>query len=96
MTFTGYGASSPIRRGAGFGLWGGIDNLGVMTVTDCTISNDAASTGGGIYSTRMMTLTGCTISQVAGTFGGGVTNYIGGTAVIMACTITNNTTVNQV
>ena len=74
---------------------GGIDNLGTMTLTDCTVSNDSALTGGGIYNKGTMTLTGCTVAQVAGTYGGGITNYLGGTAVIMACTITNNTAVNQ-
>ncbi len=74
---------------------GAIDNLGDMTLTDCVISNDSALTGGGIYNTGTMTLTASTISKVAGTYGGGVTNYIGGTAVILACTITNNTAVNQ-
>jgi hypothetical protein len=74
---------------------GGIHNLGVMTLTDCTISDDSALTGGGIENTGAMTLVGCTVSQVAGKYGGGVTNYIGGTAVIMACTITKNTADNQ-
>ena len=74
---------------------GGIDNLGVMTLTNCTISNDSALTGGGIDNTGTMTLSDCTVSQVAGTYGGGVTNYIGGTAVIIGCTIADNTAANQ-
>jgi len=74
---------------------GGIDNLGTMTLTDCTISNDSALSGGGIFSTGTMTLTDCTISNVSGKYGGGINNYIGGTATLTGCTVSDSTAINQ-
>ena len=74
---------------------GGIDNLGTMTLTDCTISNDTAITGGGIFNTGTINLNGCTISNISGKYGGGITNYIGGTATVTGCTVADSTAMNQ-
>jgi predicted outer membrane repeat protein len=41
---------------------GGINNLGTLTVTDCTFSNNSASGGGGIYNDGPLTVTDSTFS----------------------------------
>jgi hypothetical protein len=76
---------------------GGILSVGVLTLTDCTISDNFAGTfagfseGGGVMNDHgTMTITGCTISNnsVEG-IGGGVLNE-NGTMTITRCTISNN------
>ncbi len=79
-------------------LGGGIRSAGVLTLTDCTISDNFSGTfagfseGGGVLNDHgTMTITGCTISNnsVEG-IGGGVLNE-NGTMTITGCTISNNT-----
>jgi hypothetical protein len=76
---------------------GGILSVGVLTLTDSTISDNFAGTfsgfseGGGVLNDHgTMTITGCTISNnsVEG-IGGGVLNDHG-TITITGCTISNN------
>jgi N-acetylneuraminic acid mutarotase len=75
---------------------GGIRSAGVLTLTDCTISDNFSGTfagfseGGGVLNDHgTMTITGCTISNnfVEG-IGGGVLNK--GTMTITRCAISNN------
>jgi len=77
---------------------GGILSVGVLTLTDCTISDNFSGTyagfseGGGVLNDHgTMAITGCTISNnyVEG-IGGGVLNK-NGTMTITRCTISNNT-----
>jgi hypothetical protein len=77
---------------------GGIDNLGTLTVSDCTISGNTANVGGGILNGGTLTVSDCTISgNTANTDGvstgsnsegGGVFND--GTAVLRNSTISGN------
>jgi hypothetical protein len=72
------------RAGIGLGSGGGIDNLGTLTVADCTIGGNAATVdgrGGGIANFGTMTVAGCTIAgnTASGNFstnarGGGIYN----------------------
>ena len=76
---------------------GGILSAGVLTLTDCTISDNLVGIdnypgGGGVLNDHgTMTITGCTISnnsEYDGVGGGGVLNE--GTMTITGCTISNN------
>jgi CSLREA domain-containing protein len=77
---------------AGFG--GGIYNYtGALTVTDSTISDNAAQyLGGGIFNEQgSLTIIGSTLSTNSASAGGGVANGYGGTTAIRASTINGNT-----
>ena len=68
---------------------GGLENFGTITLTDCTISgNSASSFGGGLWDAGTATLTDCTISGNSATFGGGVSAY--GPLTLIACTVSGN------
>ena len=68
---------------------GGLENFGTITLTDCTISdNSASSFGGGLCDVGTATLTDCTISGNSATFGGGVNAY--GPLTLTACTVSGN------
>jgi hypothetical protein len=84
---------------------GGILSAGVLTLTDCTISDNFTGTpfggivgGGGVMNDNgTMTITGCTISnnsEFDGGGGGGVLNE-NGTMTITGCTISNNSAGSQ-
>src|SRR5262245_10475228 len=82
-----------VSSGTNYG--GGLLNLGTLTVTDCTIANNAASSGGGggIYSAGALTLNGCTFtSNAAAGYGGGVRSTSASTLAVSNCTFTGNTT----
>jgi hypothetical protein len=69
---------------------GGINNEGIVTLTNCTISgNSATSSGGGLFNVGTATLTDCTISGNSAQSGGGGVNN-GGTAYLTNCTISQN------
>ena len=77
---------------------GGINNSGTLTLTDCTVSGNAAGgngSGGGIFNGGTMTLTNCTVSgNSSGAFGwpssgGGIENS-GGTLVLISSTVADN------
>jgi Right handed beta helix region len=90
---------SGITISNGFGSWyqsaGGIRSAGVLTLTDCTISDNQSGPpgGGGVTNDHgTMTITNCTIinnSEFNGQGGGGVLNDHG-TMTITRCTISNN------
>jgi hypothetical protein len=98
-------SNGSVSREHGFG--GGIFNAGVLTLTDCTISDNHAAgvegiggNGGGVLNRGTMTITGCTISnnsatgdEIAGN-GGGVLNERG-TMTITRCTISNNSATGE-
>jgi hypothetical protein len=75
---------------------GGIENSGTLTITDCTITGNAAESGGGIENFGTLTITDSTVShnetgtEVVGPGGegGGIENS--GTLTITASTISNN------
>src|SRR5262249_31660555 len=68
---------------------GGIDNLGTLTVSDCTISgNMAQDIGGGIDNAGTLTVSDCTISGNMAHWGGGIWN--GGTLTVSDSTISGN------
>ena len=76
---------------------GGIENGGMLTVANCTISdNSAAYYGGGIENKGTMTITSCTIegnsANLAGGAGGGISAP--GMLTIDDSTINNNTADN--
>jgi hypothetical protein len=71
---------------------GGINNAGTLTVKDCMITENTASSGdasgGGIYNNGAAMITGNTISGNNAHYGGGFFNE--GTATITDCTISGN------
>ena len=71
---------------------GGIDNLGILTVINSTLSsNEAGHSGGGIHNTGTLTITNSTLSgNIAHDGGGGFANEAGGIAVITNSTLSGN------
>jgi hypothetical protein len=69
---------------------GGLDNLGVATLIDCTVSGNSATTsnGGGLDNQGTATLTNCTVSGNSATVGGGVNSQ--GTLSLTNCTVSGN------
>ena len=78
-------------------LGGGILNDGTLTVRDCVITGNQASTGGGIASDSTLTINNSTVSDNKTTFsnGGGLENFgaaIQHSMTVVNCTITGNST----
>lgn len=70
---------------------GGVYSLGVVAITNSTISGNRAQYGGGVYSSYgVLTITGSTITGNKAGSGGGVATY-NGTLTINNSTISNNT-----
>jgi hypothetical protein len=68
---------------------GGIYNSGTLSLTDCTLSHNAASgTGGGIYNTGTLSLTSCTLAGNAGHSGGAIEVF--GSVSLTNCTLAGN------
>ena len=67
---------------------GGIFNVGILTVTDSTLANNAASEGGGIATYVKLTVTGSTLANNFARSGGGIDNS--GTLIVTNSTLTNN------
>jgi hypothetical protein len=80
--------------GGGVALGGGILNLGNLTVSNSTVTGNAAVDGGGIYNYNglaTLTVTGTTVSSnTASANGGGIYNY-NGTATLTGSTLDSNT-----
>jgi hypothetical protein len=70
---------------------GGIDNFGVLTVSQCTVSDNSAGNGGGIFNEPGATLTvsSCRLSANSAINGGGINND-GGTVTISNSTLSGN------
>ena len=94
MSLTNCTVTGNVSNGAG----GGILNLGTLTVTNSTISNNHAADGGGVLSSGTATITSCTISgnevtttgphNLQGGYGGGLA--LSGSAVLLSDTISAN------
>jgi predicted outer membrane repeat protein len=70
---------------------GGILNDGTLTVTNCTLSgNSASSAGGGIDNAGTLMITNCTISGNSSASGDGGGIWNGGTLTVTNCTISGN------
>ncbi len=73
------------------GQGGAIYNLGLLTVTDSTLSGNSASFGGGIGNYGELELDGCTLSDnTASDYGGGIFND--NLLTMSNCTLSGNTT----
>jgi hypothetical protein len=85
------GGNAPSLSGGG-----GIHNLGSLTLSNSTVTGNAAFGGGGIFNdtTGTMTMSGDTVNNNTGTGagGGGIANT--GTMTIINCTIAANQAVN--
>jgi hypothetical protein len=73
---------------------GGLANYGTTTLTNCTVSGNAANnayfggSGGGLSNSGTLALTNCTISGNFSSFGGGVANF--GTTTLTNCMVSGN------
>ena len=90
LTITG-GNASGFNNSSGGGL---IDNVGTLSLTDCTVSgNSASGQGGGLWEYKgMLSLTDCTVSGNSAPAGGGGLREYDGTLSLTDCTVTGNTT----
>ena len=80
-----------IRDGGGNGSGGGIliDVSGALTLTDSTVTDNSAGSGGGVFNYGIATLTNVTLSgNTAAHFGGGVYNE--GAATLTNVTVSGN------
>ncbi len=69
---------------------GGIEDLGTLALTNCTISGNSASDGGGIENDGSLSVTGGAISRNSAQYnGGGIDSYT--TATVTGSTIADNT-----
>ncbi len=89
----------------GSGEGAGIYNLGTLSVSGCTISDNSAAfgpepvgpftTGGGIYNLRgTLMVNGSAFVRNSANYGGGFWNE-GGTVTVSDCTLSDNTTTNM-
>jgi hypothetical protein len=69
---------------------GAIDNQGTVTLTNCTLANDAALYGGGLVNQGTATLTGCTLANDSAQIAGGLLNFNQGTLLLTNCTLYGN------
>jgi hypothetical protein len=93
-TLTNCILSNDSAIGGGGGDGGGVfvDANSTATLTNCTLSNDKAGNGGGGLCTDgsgPVTFNNCTLSDDSATQGGGICNT-GGTVVLTACTLSND------
>ena len=84
-----------IRHGKTSGDGGGMLNSGTLTLTNSTVSGNAADglglrRGGGIWNLGTLTLTNNTVSDNTARFGGGIYNS-GGTITLTNSTVSGNT-----
>ena len=81
-----------ISGGSTTGDGGGLYNDGgSTTLTDCTVSGNAAAAGGGLFTKRgPITVISCGISGNTAGFGGGLYND-GGTTTLTDCAVSGNT-----
>jgi hypothetical protein len=75
---------------------GGILNGGTLSLTDCLVSGNSATIafpngGGGIYNSGRLTVTDSTLGNNSANGGGGIHNAPGGTVMLSACTLRENT-----
>jgi hypothetical protein len=72
---------------------GGIDNYGILTLTNCTLSGNSAynAYGGGIFNGGTLALNQCTLSGNSADFGGGIFNLPQSLLTMNQCTLSGNT-----
>jgi len=70
---------------------GGIDNSGTLTITNSTLTGNAAVAGGGVYSTGPATLTNVTVSGNTASSSGGDVMRVTGSFTLMNALIADNT-----
>jgi hypothetical protein len=74
---------------------GGIENAGTLTLSDCTVSGNSATSfggvGGGIDNLYSLTASDCTLSGNSATGGGGIAN-VGKLLSLTDCTLLKNST----
>ena len=91
--------SLTITNGSGYSDGGGgIDNSGILTLNNCTLSGNYADAGGGIYNGGLLTLNQCTLSGNYATYiggGGGIFNEHEGTATLNQCNLSGNSAYND-
>jgi len=68
---------------------GGIDNYGILSVTNSIVSGNTGGYGGGILNTGTLSLTNSTVSGNTGQLGGGIINY--STMSLTNSTVSGNT-----
>jgi len=97
LTLTGCVVTGNTTTGVTIHEGGGINNAGtqLLTLTNCTISNNTANFGGaGVISVGNLVMTGCTVANNTNTYtsdsgrGGGIETYA--TTTITNSTISNN------
>ncbi len=77
-----------LSGGSTAGGGGGLYNVGTATLTDCTISANAANSGGGLWNFGTATLDNCTVSGNSAFRGGGILSS--GTLTLGDCTLSGN------
>jgi CSLREA domain-containing protein len=94
----GQGAILVIQAGvtvrlAGLALAGGTDsgvqNLGSLVMSDCTVAGNQGGLGGGIQNSGVLAMIGCTVSGNSAAYGAGIFNE-SGTLTLTNCTVANN------
>ena len=88
LTLSGGSAVDLGEALSGFG--GAINNLGTLTMTRSTVSNNSADVGGGIHSLRTLQLSACTIADNTADSQGGGLNLESSTGTLENCTISGN------
>jgi len=76
---------------------GGINNLGTLTVTNSTVSNNSADNGGGIANFGTLTVTNSTVSSnsAAALYGGGIDNQFGTLLTVVNSTFSGNSAASE-
>ncbi len=92
-SFSGLTISGGKTSQNGGGLY---NDLGMVSLSNCTISGNSAGYGGGLYNSGTMILTDCTISGNSAQFAAaGLGNNNNGTAILTDCTIADGNAQNQ-
>lgn len=75
----------------GSGQAGGVQNNGILTMTNCAITGNTSIQGGGIQNDNVLTMVNCTISGNTSTGAGGGFVMYGTTTSLTNCTVSGNT-----
>ncbi len=78
------------------GTTGGISNLGALTISNCTITNNTSLFNGGVYNAGTMTMTNSKVTgNTAPQNGGGIYNTNSGSLYMANCLISGNSAVGK-
>jgi hypothetical protein len=85
-------AGLTIAGGNTQGNGGGISNGASLTVSNCVLTQNSASSGsgGGLYNQGSLTVIGCTLTENSAFWGGGIGNDSEASAQVSSSTIENN------